>query len=180
MQSQHGVALHSFANAQYRAGQQAAEPARTQRLGEAAGTFEKAIAVQKKAVEEMPDFLDYRKLLGYHFRLLAEVRTQLNQPQGAVAAVQSAAEQALERQKLSPSDPAVLVAVAAELCQCVQLLGPGPDRKAERDRYAEQAIAIVRRAVELGFKDGKRLQQPDFAPLRGMAGFESIIKRLEG
>ncbi len=177
IQSQYAVALHSLANAVYRAGQKLQDPTRTEQFTVAAETFEQAISVQEQCVEKNTNSLPFRKLLAYHYRSLAEARTALRQSLAVVAAVQSAAAQSLKREKLSSDDPALLMEVAGELSLCIHLLGAGDAHKTEREKYVEQAIAIVRRAVERGFNDPERFKQPDFAPLRGMPEFDSILKQ---
>jgi hypothetical protein len=54
-----------------------------------------------------------------------------------------------------------------------------PVELAERRRYADRALAVLRQAVALGLKDAQAVRRdPDMAPLRGRPDFERLVAEL--
>jgi tetratricopeptide (TPR) repeat protein len=103
----------------------------------------------------------------------------------AVGRPADAAAAARKRRQYRPDDPDQLFAAAGDLALCVPLVGrgktqPTPEEQAEQMRYADEAMATLRQAVDKGFGDVKRVREANaLAPLRGRADYADLLKRLE-
>ncbi len=79
-----------------------------------------------------------------------------------------AAEACRQIVELCPRDPARLYLVACELARCAT---DGP--------FAEQAVEVLRRAADNGFRDARRAdEEPSFGPLRDRADFRAVLAEL--
>jgi tetratricopeptide (TPR) repeat protein len=84
-----------------------------------------------------------------------------------------AAAQARLAGQLAGNDPQRLYRVAAALAQCVPLAASSP---AQSEEYAQEAITLLRQAVDHGFKDRKVLETDrDLAPLSGRSEFQQLL-----
>ena len=147
------------------------------RQGHATEEVEKLLLTATEIYEQAPgkksfDFTQTLDDLGQYWR--------------AVGRPADAAAAALKRRRYWPDDPQQLFAAGCDLARCVPLVGQGQDRltadqEAERTRYADEALAALKQAVQRGFKDAKNLQKTDaLAPLRGRADYQDLVKRLGG
>jgi hypothetical protein len=75
--------------------------------------------------------------------------------------------------------------VACELARCAAKVGAGrgkltPAEEAERTRYLDDAMAVLRQAASLGLRDAQAVKRDgDLAPLRSRADFQNLVKELE-
>jgi hypothetical protein len=54
------------------------------------------------------------------------------------------------------------------------------ERKKEANTYADEALKVLRQAVDKGFKDAEYLKRTDsFDPLREREEFKELLRRLE-
>jgi tetratricopeptide (TPR) repeat protein/tRNA A-37 threonylcarbamoyl transferase component Bud32 len=109
----------------------------------------------------------------------------LGQYYRAVGRAGDAAAAALRRRQYGANDPNQLFAAACDLAMCIPLVGqetsqPTADQEAERAKYADEAVATLKQALDQGFKNQKRLKESDaLAVLRSRADFQALEKRLE-
>ncbi len=152
---------------------------KTGRPEQALASFQGAIEHQSQALNQKPQMVEYRKLLAQHYAQLAQLQRELGRPAEAAAT-------ALERRKLWPHEPKQLYAVAADLVQCLPLVGQGKAaltsaEQAERQRYAGQAMELLRQAVADGYQDVERLKtDAALEPLRSRKEFKELLQELEG
>jgi tetratricopeptide (TPR) repeat protein len=149
------------------------------------GRFEEAISACQRAIKADRLALDglssndYRNYLVEHYRFLAWLERKVGRPGEAATA-------ALSYRKLWPANPHELFLIACDLAACVPLVGTDkskltPKQQAERQRYTDQAMELVREAIQHGFKDVTRLKNdPAVAPLRECAEFRKLLALLEG
>jgi serine/threonine-protein kinase len=81
----------------------------------------------------------------------------------------------------APHHPGKLFQTACAKAQCARLAASGgtPD-PSRSERYAEQALEILEKAVESGYKDARAMAAtPDLAPLRERADFQSLVGRVK-
>ncbi len=147
------------------------------RHDEALPVLHEAVRQQRLAFDRAPHVLRYRQALSTHYATLAETARALGRPGDAAVALR-------ERRALWPDEPRELVRVAGDLALTAAVVGKGkadltPEENAERDGYAEEAVAVLRQAVAVGFRDGDRLQKdPNLAVLRGRGDFQELLAGL--
>jgi hypothetical protein len=72
-----------------------------------------------------------------------------------------------------------------DLALCIPLVGKGKNElttaeRAERNRYADQAMDALRRAVDNGYKAADRLRNdPELEPLRSRDDFKKLLGEVE-
>jgi hypothetical protein len=138
------------------------------------GVLRQGVAHQQASAGLAPSATQCRQLLSRNDRALAEALRKLGRPAEAAAV-------ALERQALWPDDPVELYDAACELALCVPLVeagraAPSAAGRAERRRYADQAMAALVQAVRSGFKDLALLKtDPDLDPLRPRPDFQLLV-----
>jgi tetratricopeptide (TPR) repeat protein len=153
--------------------------AELKRTDEAAKAHRQAIDLQKIAFGKEPAQTLYRERLDTHLQNLARLHRELGHPAQAVALSQ-------ERHGLWPDQPDKLFAVACDLASCVPVVGKGkseltPREQTERDKYADQALAVLAEAVTCGFKDSKQLRaEPAFQGIRERDDFQKLLRDVEG
>ena len=152
---------------------------KTGRLQQALASFQGAINHQSQAINKMPQGAKYRKLLTQHYAQLAQLQRELGRPAEAAAAT-------LERRQLWPHEPEQLYSVASDLVQCIPLVGRGKTdltsaEQAERRRYADQAMEVLRQAVADGYKDVEKLKKDTaLVLLQSRREFQELVRKLEG
>jgi serine/threonine-protein kinase len=140
--------------------------------------LEKAIEHQRHSTSRAPQVALYRRRLATSYTALTETELAAGRPAAAVSAAQ-------ERGKLWPSDPKIQYLVGVDLARAAALVGKGQptlsaDEQAQRDRYAEFAVATLRRAVGCGFRDRQRLQTDRaLEPLRDREDFRKLLADLK-
>jgi serine/threonine-protein kinase len=140
-------------------------------LDEALGVLEQAVAEERLAFDRMPQAPGYRRALNNAYGSLGEVQRALGHPADAFAP-------ALERRKLWPGNATELVRVAGDmaLTAAKDKDKASPKEQAERQRYADEAIAILRQALEAGYPNPERLESdPHLASLRSREDFQELI-----
>jgi serine/threonine protein kinase len=150
---------------------------RQKRPDEARRLLHKAVAHQKLAIARAPQVVSFRRHLAGHYGLLTEIELTAGRlPEGVAAA--------LERQKLWPGDAKVQYAVATDLAFATGLVGKGKaslsaEEKAQRNRYADLAMAALRQALAAGFRDRQRIERTrDLDSLRGREDFQKLLAGL--
>jgi eukaryotic-like serine/threonine-protein kinase len=147
------------------------------RLPEAIAAYQGAIASQRLAVDRAPDVLPYRETLNTLYLNLARCYRVAGDPERA-------AETTGVRAGLWPKHPAQLYDAARELADCVRVAealrtSGRPGASASPDRYADEAIAALARAVEAGFADAGRVEaEKVFQPLRPRPDFRRLLEQL--
>jgi serine/threonine protein kinase len=137
----------------------------------------KGLAYQREALKAAPSAEGHRRSLTRAIQQLAELYRNLGRHAEAAAL-------AREHQSLWPAEPADLYNASCELALCVPLVEPGQAEptaagRAERLRYADDAIAALRQAIKAGFRDVKQLtSDPDFVAIRPRADFQAIVQQL--
>jgi eukaryotic-like serine/threonine-protein kinase len=145
---------------------------------EALAVVRRAVEHQRAALRRSPRVVYYRRFLGNHYINLWNVQLDLGRPAEAAAA-------ALELKALWPGSPAEQVQAARLLSLVAEAVGKGKaelsaEERTERERYAGQAMQVLREAVALGYEDAKNLKEhPEFAPLRSRDDFRKLVARLE-
>jgi tetratricopeptide (TPR) repeat protein len=77
-----------------------------------------------------------------------------------------------------PDEPLTLFYAARALAQCAKAARDAGDEDAVA-RYAARSAGLLRRAIELGFKDSDRLVPgTDFDPVRDRPDFRELLKKL--
>ena len=142
-------------------------------LEEAVSMFEEAVVHQRRAFDESPNIAKYRRYLNNHFGNLTLAFLKMKRANDAAAA-------AHERRKLWPGSPRELYGVAQHLAQCASIvegdeelntLGAQPNR----EKYAEQTIAVLQEAVAAGFKDFRLLEtDPKLNSIRFHPRFQEL------
>jgi eukaryotic-like serine/threonine-protein kinase len=138
-----------------------------------------AIAHHRVAFERAPEFPDYRHYLSDDYHALARFERALNRDR-------EAAEAARACLALWPDNPDELYDVAGELACCASSArsrrgpdGTGSTPKTDDRAFADEAIAVIRKAISAGFVDAKRLiRDPRFHALRPRGDFAEIVARL--
>jgi hypothetical protein len=116
---------------------------------------------------------------------LGETLARLNEYYCATDRHADAAEVASRRSRLWPRDPAQAMEAAREMAVCIPAVGRGrqeltPEEQSERERYAQQAVSLLKRAIRYGYRDRESINQNhDFDPLRGRDDFGKLISELQ-
>jgi tetratricopeptide (TPR) repeat protein len=144
---------------------------RAGRAAEALRAFEQVRDVQERISAANPPCKRFHDDLSATYALLA----RLQRASGQVA---EAAATTRKRARLWPDDGPELYNAACELALCVPLTsGEGTERR----RCADDALALLRQALDKGFADRKRLNEDQaLAPLRARPEFGDLLRRLEG
>jgi hypothetical protein len=135
----------------------------------------KAVRLEQAVVTECPGVAKYRRGLVFSLRYLA--RTLLQRGEHA-----EAARAAVETVPASGSGPRDEWETACLLGRCIQLVRvdgtlPLPRREAVEQKYADQAIDHLRRAIRKGFRDEQRLKwDPALALLRPREDFQALLR----
>jgi hypothetical protein len=150
---------------------------RQKRPDEARRQLHKAIEHQKQAIARAAQVTSFRRHLARHYGLLTEIELKAGRlPEGVAAA--------LERQKLWPGDAKEQYGVATDIAFAAGQVGKGQAslsaaEKAQRDRYADLAMAALRQALAAGFRDRQRIEtNRDLDSLRGREDFRKLLAEL--
>ena len=152
---------------------------RANRPSEALSSFEKAVQRKRTAFEKAPDGVAHRKELRGSLGALARTSRTLGRSADAATAVQE------RRRLIQPNDFQEAFYVAREFAMCVPLVASGKAElttaeQAERQKYADAAMDVLREAVAHGYKDVGNLKTDKLLdPLRGRADFQKQIADLE-
>jgi tetratricopeptide (TPR) repeat protein len=130
------------------------------------------------AVTQLPDHPAYRTALRSHDRTRADVFLRLRDH----AAAADAAE-ALARHAVDPAADAYNAARRLAYCATLAASDPGlpeADRAEVAGRYADRAVALLRRAAASGYRDATYIKRDDFLdPLRGRDDFRRLLAEME-
>jgi serine/threonine protein kinase len=145
---------------------------------EALAAYREAVAQRRLVLEKAPQIARHRPPLSGQYRDLARVLRGLGRPAEAVAVTR-------ERQQLWPANAAELHGIACELALAAAAVGRdnetlSAEAQAERNRYAGQAVGVLREAVHQGAVDVEQLRaHPDLTLLRERADFQKLLAELE-
>lgn len=87
------------------------------------------------------------------------------------------------RQKLWPKEPKELFLAARDFAKCAGLIGKDREKlsaaaQAEQDRIVELALAALRQALDLGYRDWAELDHGEaFAPLRARPALQELLRK---
>lgn len=138
----------------------------------------RAVELQREATRLNPASTAYRNDLNNY--LLGLIQAHL-----AVLDHASAARSARELGELRPEDPIQAFRAAYWMARCVSVAEEarqtGIDEKGESpaDSYADEAVQLLRQAVQRGFKDAGSLEKPPFDVLRDRPDFRRLLRELK-
>jgi WD40 repeat protein/serine/threonine protein kinase/tetratricopeptide (TPR) repeat protein len=148
------------------------------RPAEAEQAYRRAVAVYERLTEEFPRVAVFREKGGTARLHLAGVLLAGGRSAEAVACCRKAAE--------GEGVPAGILYKAARVCAAASQRVrqdeklPAAQRTKQAEEYADEALALLRRAVAGGLRDDADLRSnPDFAPLRGRREFQEMIRAVQ-
>jgi serine/threonine-protein kinase len=163
-----GLALDGLAAAQARLGQR----------DEALRLFAQGLEAHQEVLKKAPEVMDSRRWLAGHYRTLAGAHRDWGQPAEAAAALR-------QSRQACDDDATSLFNVAEGLSLCVPLVArgksePSAAERAERQKYADEAMEVLRQAVARGFNQAQMLQNDaNLAPLRERDDFRKLSDELK-
>src|SRR5262249_19631844 len=141
---------------------------------EALEPMQQAVLHLDAIFQEKPGRPERRKALSKALFHLGEIQRRLSRPAEAAAT-------ALQRGKVWPRDRDEVYEVACELGRCMKTVGGkstlSPAEEAERRRYGDQAMAVLKRAVAIGLRDvPAAAKDEDLALLRDRQDFQALVR----
>jgi tetratricopeptide (TPR) repeat protein len=137
---------------------------------EARMVLAKGIEHERFALDRAPKMGGYRHALAQRYVALADVELWAGRTDAVAAAVRAC-------RKICPSDGPQLVTLAEQMTLAADL--SRRDKKADPStagRYEEEALRLLREAIQAGYKDYARLRTaPDLASLRKQAAFAKLL-----
>jgi serine/threonine protein kinase len=133
---------------------------------------------QSRVVRRSPQEINHRYLLSSIYKALCDFQRQT----GRLA---DAAATARERQQLFPGEPDEMYVTARQLALVAAWVGRSkqklsPQEQAERRRYADEALGLLRQAVEHGYKNVQQMEKdPALGVLRERPEFAEILADLK-
>ncbi len=150
---------------------------RAGRADEARALLEEAVPHHRTAMAAEPQNATYRLFFKNNCRARARTLLDLGD--------HTAAAQAAEEFHTASADPIEAAYDAAcYLSRCVPLAEKdvrllAAQRREQAERYAGRSLALLREAVDKGFRDAAHLAKDnDLAPLRGRAEFQKLLREL--
>jgi serine/threonine-protein kinase len=140
------------------------------RRAEALAAYREAVAALRRARALAPQLVEYQVLLGLHCGDVARLGRALGREEEAAAAVR-------ERAQLWSGRAAAVYQLAREQAVLAgRKGGDGAAGAAQQRLYADQAVGLLRAALELGFADGDRLRtDPQLDGLRDRDDFRQLL-----
>jgi serine/threonine protein kinase len=163
-QGQLGGTLHNLAETELEHGE----------LPKARAHLEEAIRCQKAALAFSPRNSTYRQFFHNHMFALADTLVRMGEHKDL-------AQAATQLVKLFPDDLQQYVSAAVSLARCVPLARndtrlPQHTRKTLADRYAVDAVQLLRKAIQAGYREIKYLKEdPVFESLRSRDDFKRLL-----
>jgi eukaryotic-like serine/threonine-protein kinase len=136
-----------------------------------------ALKHMQRVMERAPHTPRYRETISFNWRTLAEAEKRLGHTRAAAAALHQCA-------KLWPDNPTELHRLARLLAIVADRVGGdatelNADEDAERRRDLDDALSLLRQAIDHGFRDAERLQKDKaFENLRSEEGFRALLRNL--
>jgi tetratricopeptide (TPR) repeat protein len=152
--------------------------ARQKRFAEAFTALDAGLALRQKLAEADPENTAYRIYLGWSHADRGRALVRSGQPSKAAADLQQAVE-------LWAKEPVTDLETRVERLRALALLASlGGDAKsgvtkAEAARFADQAVAALRDAINAGLSQLDELKEPDFDALRGRDDFKKLVAGVE-
>jgi tetratricopeptide (TPR) repeat protein len=135
---------------------------------EARAAARQAIEHSRLALDRAPRVTDYRKTLTANCGTLSEAERRLGHTRAAADALGAIVE-------LWPDDPRELYQTAANLARLGGSAGNDAD---ERRRCLDRSVELLRRALDRGWRDTKRLQEDrSLDPLRDREDFRALVEQ---
>ncbi len=135
--------------------------------------FRKSLPVQQEVAAMRPGKYRYRELTAMVYQREADAYRLLDKPAEAAASTD-------KRRRLWTIEAEPLIGVAADLAQCISLVGKGKDKlsdeeQAERQHYADEVLEILHEAQDRGYTAWAKVAEDDkFAPVRERAEFKKL------
>jgi serine/threonine-protein kinase len=150
----------------------------------AAADLAAAVGPKAKAVEAARSAFAAAPYVGTKRAALAKALTALGVVQRKAGRPADAAATAREHAALWPGLSNELYNAACELALCVPLVGDGPGltaaQQAERRRYADEAMDLLRRAVRAGLNDVAHARaDADLNALHDRADYQELLEEME-
>jgi serine/threonine-protein kinase len=146
---------------------------------EALGSYRRALDLAEGLVRDHPGDRTYQVRLG--LSLIRVGRLQLQPPDPAAEAVRNLHRGRAILERLPGADASELYDAARAYSLCSGPIGRdrSPGEEARRRSDAEQAMALLNRAVAAGYVDAARMRaDPDLEPLRSRADFQALLMDL--
>jgi tetratricopeptide (TPR) repeat protein len=135
---------------------------------EARDAARQAIEHSRLTLDRAPQVTDYRKTLTANWGTLGEVERRLGHTRAAAAALGAIPE-------LWPDDPRELYQTATNLARVATSAGNDADG---RQHCLDRAVDLLRRALDRGWSDTRRLQQDhSLDPLRDREDFRALVEK---
>jgi serine/threonine-protein kinase len=147
--------------------------------GKATADLDAAVGLKAKDVDRCraaftaaPHAISKRRVLSDAYLALTKVQRKAGRPAAAAAT-------ARERAKLWPGSYLETYNLACDLAQCATLVGKDKER-AQRQKYADEAMEALRAAVLLGYNNVAHAKiDPDLDSLRNRKDYRELIRQLE-
>jgi serine/threonine-protein kinase len=151
---------------------------RSGRLHEALAACQRSLAVRQPLVEAHPELSGYRARLGETYVRLGQVRSDMEDLAGAAAAWKRACAHYVASQSLNGQHTFFLAFCHAGLAALAGRPGSGVSA-AEGADQAETAMAVLRQAVTLGYRNPAAYRtESALDPLRNRPDFRSLMMDL--
>jgi len=149
------------------------------RLDEALAACERAVAVREPLVEAHPEVRSYRVGLGETYLRLGQVRRDLKNLAAAADAWKRACAHYDGNKSLNPQHTFLLACCHAGLAGLAGRPGSGTSEAEGKDQ-AEKAMAVLRQAVALGYRNPNAYRtESALDPLREREDFKKLVEELE-
>ncbi len=164
MRSDLGGSLHNLAMSYEQLG----------RADEAERLYREALVHQRRAIKAQPAHMKYRAYLTNHLMSLGDLLRRAGK-------LDETANLADEAAGLWPRQPQQLLRPALLLAACVESAGgDSPEARGRRDRLGRDAVEILTRAYDGGFRDPSFFRTANqLDPIRGRDDFRALVRRLD-
>jgi tetratricopeptide (TPR) repeat protein len=139
--------------------------------------FQRAVEHGRAALARASHSRALRKALSRSYFHLGQMQRDVGRPAEAATTCR-------QRQKLWPDDANELFDAARELCLCAEGIakgkkGPDADEQAQRRRYLDEAMDVLRQALARGLKGAREVRQDsDLKLLRDRADFKELLAEM--
>src|SRR5262249_55989223 len=139
---------------------------------EAFKTLGEAVGRRRQKLDQAPQDAHNRRALAKHYLFLAHLEREAGRLEESAAAVQKQVD-------LWPKDADELFAGARGFAQTAAAAGKAA-KPSDADRYADRAVAVLRRAVAAGFRSAAQARSDAaFAVLRPREDFRKLVAEMD-